>query len=380
MGGLEVVSSVLANKFVQEGHNVSIFAFTKAEHSIKNRLDKRIHTYIIKEFKYNKENVHAMRAVMLEEKINIVINQWGLPFVPIKVAIKASMGLDVKIISVYHNNPSFNGRIQYAQIFIDNAKNPIKKVFGAMKKKIFKEITACSMRYNYRYSDKYMVLSSRFIDEFKKFTRIKHPEHLIVLPNPVTINYSDYIYSRETKRKEIIYVGRLDYMQKRVYRIIDTWKLLEGNYNDWQLTIVGVGEETDSLKKQVHSYGLKHVSFEGFQPPKEYYKRASILMLTSDFEGFPLVLAEAMSFGVVPVVYDSFSSVRDIIVDGVNGVIVSNVNRKFDAIEMAKSITSLMNDSVKLKDMSIAAQKKSKDFSLETIYMQWLDVFNNILM
>lgn len=70
------------------------------------------------------------------------------------------------------------------------------------------------------------------------------------------------------------------------------------------------------MEKQVRELKLRNVSFEGFQNPKEYYERASILLLTSEFEGFPLVLPECMSFGVIPAVYGSYSAVYDIVEDG----------------------------------------------------------------
>ena len=113
MGGLEVVTSVLANKFVDEGHLVSIFAFESAKSvSIEDRLDKRIHTYTLGYQGYSEENVYTMRAVMAEEQIQIVINQWGLPIYPLKTAVRAAKGMDVKFISVYHNAPNKNGRLQ----------------------------------------------------------------------------------------------------------------------------------------------------------------------------------------------------------------------------------------------------------------------------
>lgn len=77
-----------------------------------------------------------------------------------------------------------------------------------------------------------------------------------------------------------------------------------------------------NLVEKVIQLKLNNVLFEGFQSPLEYYKRASLLILTSEYEGFPLVLAEAMSFGVIPVVYGSYSAVYDIISDGVDGVIL----------------------------------------------------------
>ena len=54
---------------------------------------------------------------------------------------------------------------------------------------------------------------------------------------------------------------------------------------------------------------LKHVKLEGMQYPRQYYERASILLLTSDFEGFGLVIVEGMAFGVIPIAYGSYSAV-----------------------------------------------------------------------
>ena len=60
-------------------------------------------------------------------------------------------------------------------------------------------------------------------------------------------------------------MGRIDYNQKRVYRVIDTWALLENEFPDWRLTIIGDGIERKNIEQKVIDLKLKHVSFEGFQ-------------------------------------------------------------------------------------------------------------------
>lgn len=228
------------------------------------------------------------------------------------------------------------------------------------------------MAYVYRHTDLYQVLSSSYVPLFSKFTGIKHPDHLMVQTNPVTLDSSDFVYSFPKKQKEIIYLGRIDYNQKRVYRVIDTWVRLEKKYPDWKLTIVGDGIERKNVEKLVADYDLKHVSFEGFQQPKPYYERASILLLTSEYEGFPLVLAECMSFGVIPVVYDSYSAVRDIIDDGKDGVVIPYEKDGYDADKAAGMLAQIMqNDS--LRDMMAhTAIEKSKVYSVERIYQEWM--------
>jgi glycosyltransferase involved in cell wall biosynthesis len=376
IGGLEVVTAVLANKFVEEGHQVSVFSFLGGKHSIADRFDARIKLYQQDDYSRSKENVAKLRKVLVDDKIDIIINQWGLPYTPIKTARKAAKDLDVKIISVYHNAPSFNGRIQKLNIALMGCENLMKRLALRLMRFAFKKVTSRAMAYIYRHSDLFLVLSPSYIEEFKRFTGVSDDRYLQVLTNPITVEHDGYEYAFNEKQKEIIYVGRLDFVQKRVYRVIDTWNYLEERFPDWRLTIVGDGEDRENLENHVKYLGLKRVSFEGFQKPIDYYKRASILLLTSDFEGFPLVLAECMSFGVIPAVYNSYSAVCDIIDDGKDGIVLPYHKNGYQAEEAAGMIANIMKDDGKREQMALAAIKKSKEYSIEKIYSEWESVFN----
>lgn len=379
IGGLEVVTAVLANKFVEEGHQVSVFSFLGGKHSIADRFDARIRLYQQDDYSRSKENVAKLRKVLVDDKIDIIINQWGLPYTPIKTARKAAKGLDVKIISVYHNAPSFNGRIQKLNIALMGCENLMKRLALRLMRFAFKKVTSRAMAYIYRHSDLFLVLSPSYIEEFKRFTGVSDDRYLQVLTNPITVEHDGYEYAFNEKQKEIIYVGRLDFVQKRVYRVIDTWNYLEERFPDWRLTIVGDGEDRENLENHVKYLGLKRVSFEGFQKPIDYYKRASILLLTSDFEGFPLVLAECMSFGVIPAVYNSYSAVCDIIDDGKDGIVLPYHKNGYQAEEAAGMIANIMKDDGKREQMALAAIKKSKEYSVEKIYSEWERVFNGCI-
>lgn len=379
IGGLEVVTAVLANKFVEEGHQVSVFSFLGGKHSIADRFDARIKLYQQDDYSRSKENVAKLRKVLVDDKIDIIINQWGLPYTPIKTARKAAKGLDVKIISVYHNAPSFNGRIQKLNIALMGCENLMKRLALRLMRFAFKKVTSRAMAYIYRHSDLFLVLSPSYIEEFKRFTGVSDDRYLQVLTNPITVEHDGYEYAFNEKQKEIIYVGRLDFVQKRVYRVIDTWNYLEERFPDWRLTIVGDGEDRENLENHVKYLGLKRVSFEGFQKPIYYYKRASILLLTSDFEGFPLVLAECMSFGVIPAVYNSYSAVCDIIDDGKDGIVLPYHKNGYQAEEAAGMIANIMKDDGKREQMALAAIKKSKEYSVEKIYSEWERVFNGCI-
>lgn len=378
IGGLEIVTATLANKFIEEKHNVTIFSFFQAKTSIENRLCNKIAVYSQKEYRCSDENIKALRKVLIDNKIDIIINQWGLPYVPILVAHKAANGLNIKIISIHHNDPSANGKLYDCNISISNANNEIKKIIFICKKSIIRFITSRSMRYVYNHSDVYQVLSPSFVERFKNFTGIKNPKKLMVQTNPVTIETGNFVLKPANKEKEIIYVGRIDYNQKRVYRVIDTWALLEKKYPDWRLTIVGDGVERENIEKQAKALGLKNVSFEGFKSPIEYYKRARILMLTSEYEGFPLVLAECMSFGVVPAVYGSYSAVYDIVNDGVNGIVFPYQKEGFSAENAATQLQKIMHNDAVYNDMAEKAIETSKRYSVDEIYKSWEKTFEKI--
>lgn len=378
LGGVEIVSATLANYFCTKGHKVVVFAFEEGNGSALNYF-KNAKIEIGFGYSYNKKNIQRLNELINNTQIQIVINQWGLPFLPISILCHLNNRDSFQIISTHHNIPSSNGLLKNIEIAFAHKKGILNKYYLKCKWLIFKMITSYSMRYVYNHSDRYMVLSPSYIEHFKKFTGIKNPTKLLVQTNPVTIDTSGFTFNPANKQKEIIYVGRIDYNQKRVYRVIDTWALLENRFPDWRLTIVGDGPERMNIEAQVREKGLRHVSFEGFQHPIEYYKQASLLMLTSEYEGFPLVLAECMSFGVVPAVYGSYSAVYDIIEDRGNGIILSpDKKQKFDAEQMAKRMAAIMESPEILQAMARNAIEKSKEYSLDKITRQWEEVMSKI--
>ena len=379
VGGIEVVAATLASCFVRHGHLVVIATFHAPNALTVSRTDERVKIYKLGDYKCNRQNVDALRKILIEHQIQVVINQWGLPLVPCRVLNKAKKGLNIKTIAVYHNQIDTNARIKDVEIALESCRNPLRRGLLQIKKAAFKFVTSRSMAYVYRHTDLYQVLSPSYVPLFAKFTGILHPDHLMVQTNPVTLESSDFSYSFDKKEKEIIYMGRIDYNQKRVYRVVDTWAKLESKFSDWRLTIVGDGVERKNVERQVADYGLMHVNFEGFQQPKPYYERASILLLTSEYEGFPLVLAECMSFGVIPVVYDSYSAVRDIIDDGKDGVVIPYEKNGYDADKAAGMLAQIMqNDSLRGM-MAHAAIEKSKAYSVERIYQEWMRTFVKLL-
>lgn len=378
IGGVEVVTSVLANKFVSEGYGVSIFSFLTGKNTIADRLDKRIKLYYQNNYSKSKENIARLREILQNDQIRLVVNQCGMPLVPIKTILLAAKGIEVKIISAYHSEPGHNGRIQKVDDALTVCKNSMVRGLLYSLRWLVVKVTGYGMAYNYKHSDKFLVLSPSHIEKFKHFTGLQQMTRLQVMPNSVIAAGDGFSYSVDKKQKEILYVGRLDMISKHVDRVIDIWGYLEERFPDWRLTIVGEGDAKDDLILLAESKGLKHVFFEGYQSPEKYYKRASLLLLTSDFEGFGLVAVEGMTYGVVPAIYDSYSAASDIVENGKDGILLPFHKGGFKAGEAASLLSEVLADASKREKMAVAAMAKSKDFSLEKVFDKWVTLIRDL--
>ena len=364
IGGVETVTHVLANKFQSEYHNCTIFCLSHSRDTIFPSLRKDV-TLIFSQETSNKEVIKELRYILLEKHIDIVINQSGHLMSVMRLLEMAKEGLSIKTLSIYHNMPNLpSSKSTKSSLSIGHVRFLIQQLKSRY-----------GMRYIYKHSDLFCLLSKSFVNRFSSYTKCKELSKLRVIPNPITIATSSMPLKKE---KEVIYVGRVDTQQKRAKRLIKVWALLEKAFPEWKFSIVGDGSALDDLKKEVHRLDLKRVCFTGFCNPLDYYKRASLLLLTSEYEGFPLVLLEAMTNYCIPVVYGSFPSVYDIIDSGKDGIIVPYCKDGFRAIEMANELKTLMANEAKISEMAHAASTKSEQFTVDAIYQLWMKVFNGL--
>lgn len=377
VGGVEVVTSILANKFASEGHSVVLWAFYQQKPSLEDCLLPEVKIIYGDGYKASKWNVESFVRVLKDIQIEVIINQWPLPPQPRTLLIKALRNHKAKVISVFHSDPMTNGRLQNIDTALLNTQNPIIHMALELKRKLYKMITSYSMRRSYQTCDEFVVLADSYKKHLTDFIGIESPNHLVSIANPITIDKNEQL-SLNDKEKRLLYVGRLENENKKPERALTIWENLSKQFQDWQLDIVGDGPDRARLEKWVSEHCLPRVNFYGYQKPSSFYQRASMLLLTSDFEGFPLVLTEAMSFGVIPVVNGSFSAVYDIIEDGKDGIIVPKGNEGFNADVMAERIKPLMANNDKLNDMALNAIEKSKNYSIDKIYEQWMGVIQNI--
>ena len=220
--------------------------------------------------------------------------------------------------------------------------------------------------------DGLVFLASQDINSVQSISGIPDSKKLFAIGNPNTYAEDDIV--ELPKENTLLFVGRLS-REKKPEKVLLLWKRLQNRFPSWNLKIVGGGYLKESLEELKEKWQLERCSIEGRQDPAPYYAKAKIILLTSDFEGYGMVLTEAMQYGVVPVAFNSFEALDDIIVGETAGLAVKPYNLK----EFENKLAFLMENEDKLAAMSSAAKISVKRFGIASIADQWIDLFNKIL-
>lgn len=195
-----------------------------------------------------------------------------------------------------------------------------------------------------------------------------------VIPN-AAMHVSD-AYS-DVMNKRVIAVGRLDY-QKGFDRLIQAWELVQhtGKFTDWKLDIYGQGEWQEMLQQMIDKAELQNTVCLN-RPTKqigEEYVKSDMLVMSSNYEGFPMVMIEAMACGLPVVSFDYKCGPKDIIQSGINGLLVPNG----DIQALADAMMKVMEDEAYRKMLSLNARKVVDTYSEQAVMAQWIRLFTSI--
>lgn len=224
----------------------------------------------------------------------------------------------------------------------------------------------------YRWADAFGVLCQGFWPPFaERLHRSLSDAKMHVLPNCVTL--PEHVV-RE-KQRTIVFVGRLTHRDKRVDRLLRIWKTATPQLPEWTLKIVGDGKERANLEQMAAELSLERVCFEGFSADvKRYYDEASVLCMTSTFEGWPLSVAEAQANGVVPVLFNSFAGAEDLVAHAMEGVLIA----PFDEAAYSAALVDLCADEPRLKAMQEAVLRKAQHYTIERTGQAWTEMLDRL--
>lgn len=243
--------------------------------------------------------------------------------------------------------------------FEGNESNVIKNLFAKLWMK--------NLVGHLRKLDKFVVLTEEDKSQWQELSNIE------VIPDPLSF-HTETVSPLTSKR--VIAVGRYVY-QKGFDLLLHAWAIVEKQNQEWELAIYGQGEREpyeqliDELKinrKRCHLYGPTN-------DIKQEYLNSSVFAFSSRFEGFGMVLVEAMSCGLPVVSFDCPCGPKDIISNNTDGILVPNG----DVEKLADSLLYFINHVEEIRHFSINAQVKSKQYSLDVLSLRWINLFDTLM-
>lgn len=192
------------------------------------------------------------------------------------------------------------------------------------------------------------------------------------IPNFSTMHIRKY---SDCTSKRVIAIGRLSW-EKGFGRLIEIWSYVSSKHPDWQLDIFGEGGMYNTLKMLIRLYKAQNVVIHNYTSDISLeYASSSICAVTSYFEGFSLVLLEAMKHGVPCVAFDCPFGPRSLINDSYNGFLVENGETRIFADRLCRLIE---NEELR-KYYSKSSIEKSKTFDVDVIMNKWRSFYEQLL-
>lgn len=358
-GGAERVAVTLANVFSQRGHQVIIF--TDLNESIIYVPENSIKLIgVLKErnqgFKRWIKAISTIRNSVKREKPEVIIGIMGLCTLFTYIAC---LGLRIPIIMTEHN--SFERP--------DSAPFSFKeKLFKFVINRLYKHITVLTE------ADK-KTIGNRF-------------KNVAVMPNPLLLNPLHEIHSRE---KRILAAGRVDAWYTKGFDVlVKAWNQIYNKYPEWRLEIAGLCDilaHYEEIPNLIEKYGIgERTKLLGYRTDVEQlYRDSEIFVLSSRYEGFGLVLIEAMSQGCAPIACDFKGRQKEIIGDPPK----SSLNREDfqkagieicengilcepDNVEaLAQAMEKMISDEDYRRNVQQNAVKRTEFYNLERTGERW---------
>ena len=215
--------------------------------------------------------------------------------------------------------------------------------------------------------DQLVVLTEKSRSAWPELTNVS------VIPDPIPLSLP---LSNGTDSKRVITIGRYAY-QKGYDLLLQAWAEVEKHYTDWTLEIYGMGDQSGYRQLMADlCIDVDRCHLNGpVDDVEKVYKESSIFVLSSRFEGFGLVLVEAMESGLSVVSFDCPAGPDEIITDGYDGLLAPSGDVK----ALANNLMLLMADEKLRKRLSHNARQSARQYEMDLIADRWVDLFNKLM-
>lgn len=391
-GGLEVATFRIA-KALKDSGQWQVYNACRKKWDGK---EKSVYEGVVALSTSDKKFESKLKEFITDHEIDVVVNMSR--FFRHRFIVRASRrsGRDVKIVFMQHFAPgsemkkaTFSSGMHLLKLNPFNPLYWLRVTFYPLlrmpRMKKFPKVYEST----YTSSHKTILLSEGYKRDYAKIAGISDESKFIAIPNIFELEEKpdptgnkvegqDYGSSLLAgKQKRVLILSRMDEIQKRISLALKIWSEIEKDpsLSDWHLDIVGSGHNTDILKRLIKKFELKRITYHGWKERDSFLKESAILMSTSEYEGLPLSILEAQAYGCVPIAFDSYASLRDVIEDDSNGVVVEKFG---DIKSFVRKLSRLMKDNKKREEMADRATLNSRKYSSEKIGERWLKVLNEL--
>lgn len=331
-------------------------------------------------------NDNILSKFLLDNEIDVVILQGAFVYFNQIDEARKRTKRNIKIICAYHFSPGAENYMISAYNKLKNfresrsLKKKIKSLISLLGYPLYRRKTIAKFKQMYRNvydkSDKVVLLSKNFVNGFCEYGNIRNQQKFVAIPNMLSYDSFLDVPLLKEKKKQVVVVSRLEEIQKRISLVLKIWKKVEMDKDlcDWSLVVVGHGKSERDYHELAKTLNLQRVSFEGRQEPQKYYEKASILMMTSKYEGWGLSLTEAQQFGCVPFAFDTYASLTDIVTDSVNGFVISECDLDMYYNKMKKV---MLDDSLRNK-IALQAIESSRRFESSVVVEKWQKLIETV--
>lgn len=330
-------------------------------------------------------SLSEMRRFLVDNKCDLLIGQDGGFFSRLSELVTEWHISGMKYVNEYHNSILLMERTfsrHYWRWLAQQRETSLHTKALAMLRLIMRPLWLIRCRRsvlnnflaNYRVADALVLLSKHEIPEIQKLTDMDL-SRCKVINNSLSWEKIEDERILDGKKKQVLIVSRLYNPEKRLDRALKIWKMLsQRGLTDWQLIIVGAGVHEAYLKALSRELELKNMVFTGRQNPYPYYRDASLFMMTSAVEGWGLTLTESMQTGVVPIAFDSYPALHDIITDRYDGCIIPDD----DLQAYADCMEELMRNREERERIARNGLVSCRRFEIDKIVGQWVEMIKQL--
>lgn len=371
-GGVQRVTDILAREFIKLGHKV--FFVTRDKSTIPDDYGFSAPQYQCLDGDYTE----FVADLVEKEGIDVLLNQeFSQEIIPSLNRVREK---GVLVLSTFHSLPfaSYeNEKRIYGSLTPKNAVGKAFRVIAIWTPWLIRKyLTRPSQRLFKclaNSSDKVVLLSENYICRVEELIGSKCIDKFTAINNPNTFSTPEVLNKARTST--VLLVGRIEDLSKNVSGFIRMWKILNSINPNIKAVVVGDGSDLLRMKTLVKDLKVNNIEFKGHcSDVASYYQQAKLLCVTSHFEGWPMVISEAMSYGCVPIAFNTFPAVYDMISDNENGFIIE----KYDYTAMANKINEVLSPDYDLNRLSEAAARKSKKYESSLIAEQWIKLIEQI--